>query len=756
MRFRLSSAVLAVAALLAVGPGAAAQAPQPQTEPPGPCTDESARDQFHRGDNHDHLDITIHRAACRIQQDAFLPLNEDLNDEVLGEMDVKAGIAAVAVSYPQAGVLFFDVTDSANPRFLSRYQSSECEGAAADIDCGAFIDLSEDGKLAFLSLQQLTVVPGRMPPNPDPNAIDPAIPGVEVIDISDPESPTLAFPYPVRTQGGVHTSRSHIIPEGPSSDDAPRAPGEYLVSVTNKQVNLPGETFGVEISRVEREPAPHLVQVRRIRIPEVHDMFMQNDPTTGRTYMYIAAGLASGLYVYDITDPAQPTLLAEWDITPNCPDDWYSHTIDVTTKNGRRYVTMPAELFDFGDQSAEDQAEGCGKVFGNGDKPGPLWIVDATDFSRLGQPDDDEATLKTKSEAALVATWTNAAGAPGRADLSHSPHNQQIVGDKIYLSHYHGGVLVLDASGAFAGRRERPRELGFILPSGEPTRPIYKADAGPLLIPFMSTFINYRPLIWDMVFYRGRILAADETGGFYSLRYEEDEPLPPLAPLPEPSRFEPPPPPPGSPPCTVRSGFRSVKAVPRGKALRFSFKRRVARRAKIDVFRESAGRRIVFRRVAYFRGLRRGVTWRPRGPRIGDGSYFARFSMGLPRGKIDIRRVALRRVNGRWQVRPPFYRRQGCGLLIAFKLQRGVFGGRRNKSLGVAFVTNRRARVFIQVRRNGQVVRRYPEIDHRADELKPHRLRVSAKGLPRGDYQIRIQAVRPGETVTDVLTARRL
>src|SRR3712207_7933955 len=50
----------------------------------------------------------------------------------------------------------------------------------------------------------------------------------------------------------------------------------------------------------------------------------------------------------------------------------------------RRYVTLPAELFNFGDQSAEDRAEGCGTQIGNGDQVGPLWIVDATDFGALG------------------------------------------------------------------------------------------------------------------------------------------------------------------------------------------------------------------------------------------------------------------------------------------------------------------------------------------------------------------------------------
>ena len=737
---RIPYAAVALVLLLALAPSAAAQQ---QAEPPGPCTSQSASTQYPRGDGHDHTDIAIHKAACRMVQEAFLPLNEDLDDEVLGEMDIKAGIAAVAVSYPQAGVLFFDVSDSANPRFLSRYQSSECEGAAIDVDCGAFIDVSEDGKLAFLSLQQISVVPGRIPTNP--GAIDPSYPGVEVIDISDPENPTLASPYPVQSIGGVHTARSHIIPDGPSSADAPREPGEYVFATANG--------FGVEVARVVRGSRALLEQVNRISIDEVHDMFVQNDPTTGRTYMYIAAGFSSGFYVYDVTDPAREKLLGEWDITPQCTEDWYSHTIDTVTRNGRRYVTMPAELFDNGAQPTDEQELGCGAISGNGDKPGPLWIVDATDFSRLGQDGDSDTALRQKSEAALQATWTNAAAAPG-GDLTHSPHNQQVVEDRIYVSNYHAGVTVLDASAAFAGRRERPKELGFFVPTGEPTRPIYDAQVGPAR-PFISKFIQARPLIWDMVFYRGRVLAADETGGFYSLRYEEDVALPPLPPRP-PSAG-------GAPSitpanvearCTVRSGFRSVSAVARGRGLRFAFRRRLARRVNVDLFREASGRRIATKRVAFFRQRTRSFTWRPR-RRLADGPYFARFVMPMPNNRVDIRRVALQRTRGRFRVRPAFYRRQGCGLLGSFKLGGSVFGGRNNRALGIAFVLNRRARVFVQILRGNRVVKRFAPFEQGAD-LTPKHLKLPARGLPRGDYRVRLQVVRPGETVTQTLTARRL
>ena len=44
-------------------------------------------------------------------------------------------------------------------------------------------------------------------------------------------------------------------------------------------------------------------------------------------------------------------------------------------------------------------------------------------------------------------------------------------------------------------------------------------------------------------------------------------------------------------------------------------------------------------------------------------------------GTDDVRRVALRRRNGRWSARPDHYLRETCAFLRAFKLERTVFGG---------------------------------------------------------------------------------
>ncbi|MDQ3740920.1 MAG: hypothetical protein M3389_08260, partial [Actinomycetota bacterium] len=436
-------------------------------KPNGPCTEE-ARQGMPEGEDHDHQDVTQHRnLRCRIEQVAFLPLTKELEarpDVALGEMDVKKDVAAVSVIFPEGGLLLFDVSDPAKPKFKSWYRSTQCEGVAFANNCGAFVDLSPDGKTAFIAQQSLSFVPGADPDSADPGPAPTTAPGIEVVDISDLANPRRTQILPVLSQGGVHTARSHAIP----------GEGVYVFGIANSQ-GAPGS--GVDISKFDEERQV-LTPAARIEIGEIHDTFIQDDPIDGKTYLYIAGGYSKGLLVYDVSDPASPVRVAAWNLTPECTRDWYSHTVDVVHRNGRRIVTMPAEVFVSTDQSAAQQALGCGKVGGNGDQPGPLWIIDATDFSKLSQTGDTNEQLKAKSEQALISTWVNPARRPA-GNLTFSPHNQQVVGNRIYLSDYHGGIFVLDASEAFKGRSVRPRELGFIVPNGERSNDEVRPAAGP-------------------------------------------------------------------------------------------------------------------------------------------------------------------------------------------------------------------------------------------------------------------------------------
>jgi hypothetical protein len=446
----------------------------------GPCT-QAATFGMPEGEDHDHNEPSQHQGLyCRIKKLSFLPLTHGeldgglSEDSKLGEMDVKGDIAAVAVQEPVGGALFFDVSDPAHPRFLSRYVHAAC---ALGDNCGAYVEMMSDGKSALLALQQTDLMPGLV------SGYAGQGPGVAVIDLVDPANPRLSQEYHTVSVQGIHTARSFVIADGPAA-------GEYAFLIQNG--------VGTEITKVVDTPAGkqlvHLSDVPvadETNITSTHDTFIQTDPTDGKTYLYTAGGFTYGFRVYDVSNPATPTQVSEWDPTPQCRNDWYSHTIDVTTWKGRRIVTMPAELFDFGAQT--DASDECGTVQGNGDKAGPLWIVDATDFAK----------------PKLIATWTNPAGRAA-GQLTFSPHNQQIVGDKIVLSHYHGGIFVLDASAAFEGRDERPRELNWAVPFDAEVRPTL--DSG--------TFPHSRGDFWDMVVYKDVILAADIKGGLYALRAE--------------------------------------------------------------------------------------------------------------------------------------------------------------------------------------------------------------------------------------------
>jgi hypothetical protein len=199
--------------------------------------------------------------------------------------------------------------------------------------------------------------------------------------------------------------------------------------------------------------------------------------------------------------------------------------------------------------------------------------------------------------------------------------------------------------------------------------------------------------------------------------------------------------------CTGDAGFRSVTARPQGRRVKLGFTRRLDLPVRIDVFRVSQGRRIVEeRRVARFR---RAATWRGRGR---DGYFFVRFTMLRDGRRVDVRRIVLRRHDGRFSRAKGHHRRGDCQLLRSFKLERPVFGGRAGKPLRLAFRLTAPARVSIAVSRGDRVVRRFATAERAAG--RTFRLRLNPRA--RGAYKVRITAVSGGRRVTATLTARRL
>ena len=216
-------------------------------------------------------------------------------------------------------------------------------------------------------------------------------------------------------------------------------------------------------------------------------------------------------------------------------------------------------------------------------------------------------------------------------------------------------------------------------------------------------------------------------------------------------------PPPGGGVCTPAGGFRAVSARGR-RTLTFRFTRRVARPVTVDVFQQSIGRRVVGERlVARFAGRTEAVRWNGRANRRGrrtrDGYFIVRYRIRGP-GGTDVRRIALRRVRGRWSRRPAYAAVEGCGLVRSAKLTRPVFGGRTNRAIGLAFRLSADARVAVEVLRGRRVVRRFATRLRRAGTL--HRLRFDAERRPRANYRFRITARSGTRRAARTLVTRRL
>jgi choice-of-anchor B domain-containing protein len=324
-------------------------------------------------------------------------------------------------------------------------------------------------------------------------------------------------------------------------------------------------------------------------------------------------------------------------------------------------------------------------------------------------------------------------------------HNNYVKGSAAYQSNYRAGLRVLDTRQVAQGRL---RTAGYF--------DVFPADDAA---EFNGTWSNYPYLPSGNVIVSGieqglfvvrpRAAAGGADGRFPDERGDgssQGGPTPPRTPA-VPSS--------GDATCTAPSGFRDVGVARRGsRRLSLGFTR--ARRAPVtvDVFQQSVGRRVIGERlVARFTGRSAGVAWNGRanrrGRRVTDGYYFVRFRMG-----DDVRRVALRRVGGRFSVRPSFYRRTSCGVLRSFKLERPVFGGRTNRALGISYQLEREGSATVEVLRGSRVVRRFPA--RRSAARRTVRLRFDAEGRPRGDFRVRLRAQSGGRTVTATLTARRL
>ena len=235
-------------------------------------------------------------------------------------------------------------------------------------------------------------------------------------------------------------------------------------------------------------------------------------------------------------------------------------------------------------------------------------------------------------------------------------------------------------------------------------------------------------------------------------RTESGEPLPGTPTFPTGER---PSSPSAEPGCASASGYESLQAKPRRKRKRVRFLFNTAGDSTVDaaIFRRSAKRRVVRKRVKTFADRERKFTWRPR--RVRNGFYDVRFKTEAPNGNKDVRHLSVRRRNGRFYNLPPFGRRESCALVPYASLRRSVFGGRKRKPLRVKFDLAENANVEVELVRRGKVVRTLKEKSY-PEGTSSRKIKLGRKKSKRGPYRVNVTAERPGRVMSVTLFARHL
>ncbi len=205
--------------------------------------------------------------------------------------------------------------------------------------------------------------------------------------------------------------------------------------------------------------------------------------------------------------------------------------------------------------------------------------------------------------------------------------------------------------------------------------------------------------------------------------------------------------------CTTTSLLRTVAVRPSGRGVRVAFTRRRPGTVTVSVFQSATSRTVLGERLVFRSSTRRGaIAWSGRRQRVRtaprDGVFFVRVSARSGR-RTDVRRLALRRTSARFRTERTFARRDGCGPVRAFKLERPAFGGRANRALSVSFRLAFEGRAVVELRRDGRRVRTLSSAQRRGGVL--HRVRLPAERLRRGRYEVRL---RFGSTTTSLFVRK--
>ena len=217
-----------------------------------------------------------------------------------------------------------------------------------------------------------------------------------------------------------------------------------------------------------------------------------------------------------------------------------------------------------------------------------------------------------------------------------------------------------------------------------------------------------------------------------------------------------------TPACASAAILRSRQGDRRrAAACAFAFSKRVRQRVNVDVFQVAVGRQVIGERlVARFRDksalvhLERALQAQARAARLLLRPLLDPAAQ-RPVATCAARCCACK--GGRFTARPDFYRRDTCGLLRSYKLERAAFGGSTQAAAARRLPPHPRGD-----RAHPGAARATGRQDARAapSASRPGARTARAcapRGLRKGDYQVRITVSRAGSrTATSTLTSRKL
>lgn len=227
---------------------------------------------------------------------------------------------------------------------------------------------------------------------PDGSAI--VIGGIDhlrLVDYSDPEFPWLEADHELEASG-AHMVATWEVDGKPHVSISKAEGGDLSIFA------LKGERGNRTFERVQHIAATPLGEPGAVDRPDPirsHDSWLDLDPVLGIPILWVA-NVYWGVIAYDVSDPAQPVVLAT--IPNTLPHPGYLHNVQVAHLDGRRLVVGVQE-------------------YGTG----VLKVWDATD---------------------LAAPRHVASFAPGV--ITASFHNLQVVGGYALAGHFDEGLFILD------------------------------------------------------------------------------------------------------------------------------------------------------------------------------------------------------------------------------------------------------------------------------------------------------------------------